>query len=105
MILSTTAQTSAISMPSGLDRRWGLGGGAFLAMLLFFPSLRRRKVLHSLVAFVVMLVGIASLSGCGSGSTPAPTTKSSAGTYTVTVTGNGGTTASTVSTTFSVTIN
>ncbi|MBB5063750.1 S53 family peptidase [Granulicella mallensis] len=109
-ITSTTAQASAKIDPANFAQRWGLGGGAFLAMLLFFPSLRRRKALSSLAVFVVMLAGIASLSGCGGGSgggssSTSSTSKSSAGTYTVTVTGNGGTTASTVSTPFTVTIN
>lgn len=109
-ITSTTAQASAKTEPANFAQRWSLGSGAFLAMLLFFPSLRRRKVLSSLVVCVVMLAGIASLSGCGGSSSggsssTSSTSKSSAGTYTVTVTGNGGTTASTVSTTFSVTIN
>ncbi len=104
---STTAQANATSVQAKLERHWGLSGGAFLAMLLFVPSLRRRKALRSLAAFAVMLVGLAALSGCGGGSTS--TSKSSAGTYTVTVTGigtsAGTTTASTASTTFTVTIN
>jgi len=105
---STTAQANATSVQAKLERRWGLSGGAFLAMLLLVPSLRRRKALRSLAAFAVMLVGLAALSGCGSGGSTS-TSKSSAGTYTVTVSGTGTsagtTTASTASTTFTVTIN
>jgi hypothetical protein len=76
-----------------------LGGG--LASLLGAFALRRRRVLRSLALAALLTCGFGMLSGCGGGSSP-KTTLSSAGSYTATVTGTSGST--TITTTFSVTI-
>jgi subtilase family serine protease len=87
-ITSTTAHLS-LAQP---DHRWSMDSGIFFAMLLFIPSLRRRRMLRHLAALSILLCGIASLTGCGGSSSPSPKPGSSAGTYTATITGTGTTT-------------
>ena len=107
-ISSATAQDIIATQRAQLDRRWTIGSGAFFAMLLFIPSLRRRH-LRSLATLALMAFGFAALSGCGSGQAAASIPKSSAGSYSVTITGTGTTTGGSISTTttatFPLTIN
>jgi len=79
-------------------------------MLLFIPALRRRRMLRSLAALALAACGLSAISGCSNAAVNAPPVlKSSAGSYTVTVKGigtpSGSSTAVTVTTTFSLTIN
>jgi hypothetical protein len=108
--VTTTAATAALDIPSGI-KRWlgGYGGGATLAMLLFFgiPSRRRRK---AVMLMVLLIASIAAVSGCSGGgggnATGNPPTNpgTSAGSYTFTVTATDSTAKVTTSANVVVTV-
>jgi hypothetical protein len=86
LYLATTAPhtcgTTAPYFLGSLSNRSGAAAG-LLALLVFLPGIRRRKLPRRLLLLVVALSGLAALSGCGNctdlGTRP--------GTYTFTVTG------------------
>ncbi|MGO8758346.1 MAG: protease pro-enzyme activation domain-containing protein [Terracidiphilus sp.] len=96
--------------PAGKGRGWlGAGGGAVLALLVFFGIPARRRSWRSMLTILVAMIAIGALSSCGGGGgggTTTTTEVTSAGTYTFTVTGTGNDSASTVeTTTFTLTVN
>ena len=111
-VATTAATTSQLARPEprGRGREWiGAGGGAVLALLVFFGVPARRRSWRSMLGAVVLLVALGTLAGCGdfwqapAGDTADGTTS---GTYTFTLTGTGAPSVSTaVTTTFSVTVN
>jgi hypothetical protein len=108
--ISSTAVTGELVYPKmgGRGRGWaGAGGGAVLALLLFFGIPARRRSWRTMVGMLVLMVTLGSLAGCGGGggstTTPTGTTPD---TYTFTVTGTGSPAVSPVpTTTFAVTVN
>ena len=87
----------------------GAGGGALLALLLFFGVPARRRNWRSMLGILTLLVALGSLAACSSSSSTTPSQSdpgTTAGTYTFTVqaTGNPSVTPA-VSTTFTVTVN
>ena len=108
---SSTAATSELAYPKlggkfGGRGGWaGAGGGAVLALLLFFGVPARRRSWRTMVGMLVLMVMLGSLAGCGGGtiSTPTGTTPD---TYTFTVTATGSPAVTPVpSTSVSVTVN
>ncbi len=96
LTVSTTAASADLVYPKlGNGNGWlGAGGGAILALLVFFGIPARRRSWRSMLSILVAMVALGVLSSCGGGSsssggggsTPSnPGT--SQGTYTVTVTG------------------
>jgi subtilase family serine protease len=101
--ISTVAATSVHA-----ENSHGLAaGGAVFACLFCLIPFRRRRAVRSLAALLVLLGGLAAVSGCGSGGTlPSAAVSGSAGVYTVTITGTGGSSNSiTASTSFTLTVN
>jgi hypothetical protein len=86
-----------------------VGGGALLALLVFFGIPARRKAWRGLLGVVVLLITLGSLAACGGGSSGGTTTipGTSAGTYTFTVTAQGspGPSTTPAAQTFTVTVN
>lgn len=109
--VSSTAASAALLYPKlpGKSRGlFGAGGGAVLACLLFFGIPARRRGWRSMLAILLLIAAMGSLSACGSGggSTTTGTAGTTAGTYTFTVTGTGNPTVSPApTTTFTVTVN
>jgi len=112
----STTGASALLHQSPVGGGWsGAGGGAVLALLVFFGVPKRRRNWLATLGIFVIFAGLGGLSGCGGGSGNTITTSAgtgtgsggtSAGTYTFTVTGNSNPVASaTESTTFTVTVN
>jgi hypothetical protein len=86
---------------------FGAGGGAVLAFLLFLGIPARRRSWRSMLVVLLMMAALGSLAACGGGSsTYTAPVGTPAGTYTFAVTGTGNDPANTtVSTTFTVTVN
>ena len=113
--IGTSAPIAELTLPktNGRGRGWaGAGGGAVLALLMFFGIPARRRSWRSLVGMIVLMVALGSLAGCGGGGSSNnggggnsdPGT--AAGTYTFTVTGVGNPSVTpTPTTTFTVTVN
>ena len=109
--ITTTAPSSISSVrPNSSGKGWtGAGGGAVLALLLFFGIPAKRRSWRAMLGMIMLMAALGSLAACGGGggggggtSTPGTT----AGTYTFTVTGTGSpATASAPTTTFTVTVN
>jgi subtilase family serine protease len=106
---ATTAALDRTKMPgSGL---FGAGGGAVLALLVFFGIPARRRSWRSMVGMVIAMIAIGFMAGCGSSSSNSSSGGKSdpgttAGTYTYTVTSTPNPSVSpAVSTTFTVTVN
>jgi subtilase family serine protease len=112
--VSTTATSSASLRYRDLPGKgWmGAGGGAVLALLIFFGIPARRRSWRQMLGVLVLMAALGSLSACGGGggssgggggqSDPGTT----AGTYTFLVQGTGTPSVSpAVSTTFTVTVN
>jgi hypothetical protein len=110
----TTAPSSAsLRYPDLPGKGWmGAGGGAVLALLVFFGIPARRRSWRQMLGVLVLMAALGSLSACGGGgssggggggqSDPGTT----AGTYTFLVQGTGTPSVSpAVSTTFTVTVN
>jgi MYXO-CTERM domain-containing protein len=113
---NTTTGRLASPRIGGKRRGWeGAGGGAVLALLLFFGIPARRRKWQSMLGVLVLTMALGSLAACGGGgggnSTTTTTTTTTtdpgtaAGTYTFTVvaTGNPSVTPA-VQTTFTVTV-
>jgi hypothetical protein len=86
-----------------------MGGGAVLALLVFFGIPARRRSWRSMLSAFLVMAALVGLSACGdfwqapAGNTAGGTT---AGAYTFTVTGTGAPAVSTaVTTTFAITVN
>jgi hypothetical protein len=113
--VSTTAASNNAELVypkiDGKHGGWaGAGGGAVLALLLFFGIPARRRSWRSLIGTLVLMTALGELAGCGgsgsSGGTSNSTPGTSAGTYTFTLTGAGTPPASAaVSATFTVVVN
>lgn len=110
----TTTGTSAALHRSPVGGGWsGAGGGAVLALLVFFGVPKRRRTWLAMLCILVVFAGIGGLSGCGGGSSTTTTTTTTtgtggttAGTYTFTVTGTSSPGAvATTTTSFTVTVN
>ena len=104
----TASQNTHPARP-GSGKGWmGAGGGAALALLVFFAVPSRQRRWRAMLGAVAVLVALSSFTACGdfwkapTGNTAAGTT---AGTYTFTVTGTGNPTVTAVTTTFQVVIN
>jgi len=101
--LSTTAPSAALERPMlGPGKGWAGGGGAVLAVVLFFWLPIRRKTWRATFGVLLGLVLLGSLSACGGksnnnnqNSNPGTT----AGSYTITITGTGSDSAKTPATT------
>jgi hypothetical protein len=113
---TTLSVTTTASTVSALDLRnpargnglFGAGGGALLALLVFFGIPARRRSWRAMLGMVALLVTLGSLAACGGGGGTTTTTipGTTAGTYTFTVTANGNPAiAPTPTTTFTVTVN
>lgn len=107
-VTTTAASTASISKPR--MGGWAeAGGGAVLALLLFFGIPSRRSGWRAMLGVLVLMLALGGLGACGGGggggggnSNPGTT----AGTYTFTVTGTGSDPAKTQeTTTFTVTVN
>jgi hypothetical protein len=110
LTVNTTAASAALTQPL---ERFFLGGGATLAMLLFFGIPARRRAWRTLLSIVVILF-IGGVIGCGSkggsstggGNGGGGNTGTTPGAYTVTVTGTDAATGKiTATTAVSVTVN
>jgi len=104
--VTTTAVTvSEVRKPADNNGLFG-GGGAVLALLVFFGIPAKRKAWRAMLGMVVLLVMLGSLAACGGGNSGTTTTPgTTAGTYTFTVTATGSPAISgTQSQTFSVTV-
>ncbi len=114
--IGTSAKVGALSYPKVNDRRngWGgLGGGAVLALLVFFGIPARRKSWRAMLGLLVLIAALGSLSACGgggggssggSGGSSDPGTTAGTYTFLVQATGNPAVSPS-VSTSFTVTVN
>jgi len=102
--ITTAAQPSAHAE----NTRNLAAGGVMFACLLCLAPFRRRKAIRSLAALLVLLGGLATISGCGSGGSLAAAATASPGAYTVTITGtglpSGSSSAVTASTSFTLTV-
>jgi len=112
--VSTTAASAYLVRPNFFkgDGWLGAGGGAVLALLVFFGIPARRRSWRSMLGILVALVALGMLSSCGGGSSgggnpPPPNNPgTTAGTYTFTITGTGNPTVSPAPTgTFTVSVN
>jgi subtilase family serine protease len=114
--VSTTAKTGALVYPQihGNGRGW-LGGGAVLALLVFFFGIPvRRRAWRQLLGVMVLAAVLGGLAACGGGggggttTPPATDPGTTAGTYTFTVVATGTATGGIVTkqeTTFNITVN
>ena len=112
--VGTTAKVASLAYPQihGNGRGW-LGGGALLALLVFFGIPARRRAWRQMLgvmALVAVLGGLAACGGGSSGSSGGGTSDpgTTAGTYTFTVVATGTATGAIVTrqeTTFTVTVN
>ena len=109
--VSTTAASSAAlaypKLPGKSSGLFGAGGGALLAMVLFFGIPARRRSWRSMLGILLLMATLGSLAACGSGSTTTTPSNpgTSAGTYSFTVTGTGNDTNKTTATvTFQVVV-
>jgi subtilase family serine protease len=88
--VTTTAATveSGSLTPASRKGLFGAGGGAVLALLVFFGIPARRRSWRAMFGMVVLLVTLGSLTACGGGGGNSTTTipGTTAGTYTFTVT-------------------
>jgi len=116
MNVTTTAASSADLVVPRINsgKGWlGAGGGALLALLVFFGIPARRRSWRSMLTILVAMVALGALASCGGGGsssgggggggggTPATT----AGSYTFTVTGANSSVSPSPTTTFIVTVN
>ena len=114
--VGTTAPVAELAYPKVRGGGWmGAGGGAVLALLVFFGIPARRRSWRQMLGILVLMVALGSLSACGGGGssgggggggggTGDPGT--TAGTYTFLVQGTGTPSVTpAVSTTFTVTVN
>ena len=100
MTITTTAATADLVVPKlGNGKGWlGAGGGAILALLVFFGIPARRRSWRSMLSILVAMVALGVLvelrrwqqQRSGSGGTTPSNPGTTAGAYTVTVTGTSG---------------
>jgi hypothetical protein len=110
--VSTTAATAALDSPKlpGRDL-FGAGGGALLALLVFFGIPARRRSWRAMLGILVLMAAVGTLAACGGGGSSSTTRSTSTsgtttGSYTFTVTGTGTPSVSpSPTTTFTVTVN
>ncbi len=105
----STVETSRIA-PADSKGLFGAGGGALLALLVFFGIPAHRRSWRAMLGMVALLVTLGSLAACGGGGGGTTTTTipgTTAGTYTFTVTpqGNPAPTSAAATQTFTVTVN
>lgn len=104
------ASVSKPQIPSGKSHGWaGAGGGALLALLMFFGIPARRRSWRAMVGMLMALAVLGSLAACGGGGGGSTTTSNpgtAAGTYvyTVTATGSIATPATVAPVTFTVVV-
>jgi hypothetical protein len=112
--IGTSAPIAELTLPktNSHGRGWaGAGGGAVLALLMFFGIPARRRSWRSMLGMLVLMVALGSLAGCGGGGSSSSGGGNSdpgtaAGTYTFTVTGVGTPSVTpTPTTTFTVVVN
>jgi len=110
--IASTAATSSQMVHPGPRRKgsgWMGTGGAVLALLVFLGMPARRRGWRSMLSALAVMAVLGSLAGCGDfweapgGNSSASGT--TAGTYTFTVTGSGDPQVTSVTTTFTVTVN
>jgi subtilase family serine protease len=105
-VTTTAATVSELRKPAGSNGLLGAGGGAVLALLVFFGIPARRKSWRAMLGMVALLVAMGSLAACGGGSSTTTIPGTTAGTYTFTVTATGNPSISSTQTqTFTVTVN
>jgi len=103
-IVSTTATTATLVRPKlGPGRAWAGGGGAVLAVVLFFWLPIRQKRWRAMLGVVICLALLGGLSACGSGvnnnNIQNSNSGTTAGSYTITITGIGSDVGKTTATT------
>lgn len=111
--VTTTPGVAKLAYPKvGNGKGWmGAGGGAVLALLVFFGIPARRRSWRAMLGMVVLLVTLGSLAACGGGGSSGGgggvnISGTSKGTYTFTVSGVGNDQFQTkATTTFTVTVN
>jgi subtilase family serine protease len=108
-VTTTPATTTDLRRPAG-SGLLGAGGGAVLAVLVFFgiPARRRRwRAMLGMLAFLMALGGLSACGGGGGGGGGTTIPGTTAGTYTFTVTASGAPSSSTTpaTQTFTVTVN
>jgi len=89
---TTAASSSELVRPKlGPGKGWmGAGGGAVLALLLFFGIPARRRSWRSMLGMLVLMVVLGTMAGCGgSGGGGSKNLGTTAGTYTFTITATG----------------
>jgi subtilase family serine protease len=104
-----TVETSRIA-PADSRGLFGAGGGALLALLVFFGIPARRRSWRAMLGMVALLVTLGSLAACGGGgsgtkTTTIPGTTAGAYTFTVTPQGNPAPASAAATQTFTVTVN
>ncbi len=110
-VTTTAPATASLTHPMLPGRGWeGAGGGAILALLLFFGIPARRRSWRSMLGVLLVMAALGSMAACGSGGGSGTTTQTdpgtTAGTYTFTVQATGSPAVTpAVSTTFAVTVN
>jgi subtilase family serine protease len=110
-VTTTPSTTSELRKPAGRDGLFGAGGGAVLALLVFFGIPARRRSWRAMLGMVVLLVTLGSLAACGGGGSSGGGTTTipgtTAGTYTFTVTTSGSPSSNPAPSaqTFTVTVN
>jgi hypothetical protein len=113
-VTTTAAGVAELTYPNvqGKRKGWlGAGGGAVLALLVFFGIPARRRSWRQMLGVLALIAALGGLSSCGGGGgggggTTTPDPGTSAGSYTFTVTGVGNPSVSpSVSATFTVTVN
>jgi hypothetical protein len=107
--VGTTAATSSelVRPKMGPGKGWlGAGGGAVLALMLFFGIPARRRSWRTMLGALVLMVIMGAMAGCGGGGGGGGNKGTTAGTYTFTVTATGNPAqGSGNTTTFTVTVN
>jgi hypothetical protein len=114
--ISTTAATSAQlrQLEPSAKRHEGVGGGVYLALLIFLGAPLRWRRCRSMLFAMILLVALTGLSACkgfwdlptnASGTSSNSNPGTTAGTYTFTISGTGSSPSFTANTTVSVTVN
>jgi subtilase family serine protease len=107
---TTPAMTEAARITAGRSKgMFAVGGGAVLALLVFFGIPARRRSWRAMLGLIVVMVALGALASCGSSTTTSSTTipGTTAGAYTFTVTPQGSPAPSSAAAaqTFTVTVN
>lgn len=105
---TTAATTSELVKPKmGPGKGWlGAGGGAVLALMLFFGIPARRRSWRTMLGALVLMVIMGAMAGCGGGGGGGGNKGTTTGIYTFTITATGSPAqGSGDTTTFTVTVN